>query len=75
MKRIIVFALSLTGALISSADEISSAVASTFAGKTAVITGAASGMGLCTSKTLAEAGCLCLQRGSTAGFLEAGKKK
>lgn len=57
MKRIIVFALSLTSALISSADEISSAIASTFAGKTAVITGAASGMGLRTSWTLAEAGC------------------
>ena len=37
-------------------DEIGKAVAATFAGKTAVITGAASGMGLCTSRTLAAAG-------------------
>ena len=37
-------------------DAIGKAVAATFAGKSAVITGAASGMGLCTSRTLAEAG-------------------
>ena len=37
-------------------DAIGRAVAATFAGKTAVITGAASGMGLCTSRTLGEAG-------------------
>lgn len=38
------------------AEAIGAAVAASYAGKTAVITGAASGMGLCTSKTLAEAG-------------------
>ena len=43
-------------ALCAATDEIGMAVARTFAGKTAVITGAASGMGLCSSKTLAEAG-------------------
>ena len=37
-------------------DAIGKAVAATFAGKTAVITGAASGMGLCASRTLAEGG-------------------
>ena len=42
--------------LFAETDEIGKAVAATFAGKTAVITGAASGMGLCTAKTLAEAG-------------------
>ena len=41
------------GALFGAADEIGMAVARTFTNKTAVITGAASGMGLCTSKTLA----------------------
>ena len=45
-------ALSLFG----ETDEIGKAVAATFKDKTAVITGAASGMGLCTSRTLAEAG-------------------
>lgn len=44
------------GALFGATDEIGMAVARTFAGKTAVITGAASGMGLCTSRTLAAAG-------------------
>ena len=44
------------GALFGATDEIGMAVARTFADKTAVITGAASGMGLCTSKTLAAAG-------------------
>ena len=42
--------------LCAATDEIGMAVARTFAGKTAVITGAASGMGLCSSKTLAAAG-------------------
>lgn len=37
-------------------NEIGIKVAETYRGKTAVITGAASGMGLCTSKTLAAAG-------------------
>jgi len=37
-------------------NAVSRQVAATYAGKTAVITGAASGMGLCTSKTLAAAG-------------------
>ena len=37
-------------------DEIGVKIAETFRGQTAVITGAASGMGLCTSKTLAAAG-------------------
>ena len=44
------------GMLFGATDEIGSAVARTFAGRTAVITGAASGMGLCTARTLAEAG-------------------
>lgn len=44
------------GVLWGDADEIGRAVARTFSNKTAVITGAASGMGLCTSKTLAAAG-------------------
>ena len=35
---------------------VGQAVAALYKGKTAVITGAASGMGLCTSKTLAHAG-------------------
>ena len=58
MKKIIIVAAAVAGTLTSFAgtDEIGMAVAKTFAGKTAVITGAASGMGLCTSKTLAEAG-------------------
>ena len=43
-------------ALFGATDEIGTAVARTFAGKTAVVTGAASGMGLCTARTLAEAG-------------------
>jgi len=37
-------------------NAVSRQVAATYAGKSAVITGAASGMGLCTSKTLAAAG-------------------
>ena len=45
-------ALTLNGAT----DAIGREVAATFAGKTAVITGAASGMGLCASRTLGEAG-------------------
>lgn len=56
-KRVVALALGLcAGALFGETDAIGKAVASTFAGKTAVITGAASGMGLCTSRTLAEAG-------------------
>ena len=42
--------------LFAEANTIGEAVASLYDGKTAVITGAASGMGLCTSKTLAAAG-------------------
>ena len=37
-------------------NDIGARIAETFKGQTAVITGAASGMGLCTSKTLAAAG-------------------
>ena len=57
MKGIILFFVFCIAALSSSADEITSAIAATFSGKTAVITGAASGMGLCTSKTLVQEGC------------------
>ena len=57
MKGMILFSAFCIAALSSSADEITSAIAATFSGKTAVITGAASGMGLCTSKTLAQEGC------------------
>ena len=42
--------------LFAAEDNVGEAVASLYKGKTAVITGAASGMGLCTSKTLAAAG-------------------
>ena len=58
MKRLTVVAAVVAGALslFGETDEIGKAVAKTFAGKTAVISGAASGMGLCTSRTLAEAG-------------------
>ena len=52
MAAVAAVTLTLGGAT----DEIGMAVARTFAGKTAVITGAASGMGLCSSRTLAEAG-------------------
>ena len=58
MKKLVVTLAALSGtlALFGETDEIGMAVARTFAGKTAVITGAASGMGLCTSRTLAAAG-------------------
>lgn len=58
MKKLVVALAALSGtlALFGETDEIGMAVARTFAGKTAVITGAASGMGLCTSRTLAAAG-------------------
>lgn len=58
MKKLIVAVAAVAGtlALFGETDEIGMAVARTFAGKTAVITGAASGMGLCTSRTLAAAG-------------------
>ena len=58
MKKLMVVTAIVAGtmALFGETDEIGRAVARTFAGKTAVITGAASGMGLCTAKTLAEAG-------------------
>ena len=58
MKRLnLALAVAMSAsALCGATDEIGKAVARTFAGKTAVITGAASGMGLCTSWTLAEAG-------------------
>jgi len=58
MKRIIL-ALSLVSAILplfGAQNAVSVKIAETFAGKTAVITGAASGMGLCTAKTLAAAG-------------------
>ena len=56
-KQVVALAVGLCAvALFGETDEIGKAVARTFAGKTAVITGAASGMGLCTSRTLAEAG-------------------
>lgn len=58
MKKLTMVAAMVAGALslFGETDEIGMAVARTFAGKTAVISGAASGMGLCTSKTLAAAG-------------------
>ena len=58
MKELMVGMAVVAGALslFGETDEIGMAVARTFAGKTAVISGAASGMGLCTSRTLAEAG-------------------
>ena len=58
MKKLMMVAAMVAGALslFGETDEIGKAVARTFAGKTAVISGAASGMGLCTSRTLAEAG-------------------
>ena len=56
-KQVVALAVGLCAcALFGETDEIGKAVARTFAGKTAVITGAASGMGLCSSRTLAEAG-------------------
>lgn len=56
MGAVLLSALSVAMPLQGETDEIGRAVAATFAGKTAVITGAASGMGLCTSRTLADAG-------------------
>ena len=58
MKKMVIATAMVAGALslFGETDEIGKAVAATFAGKTAAITGAASGMGLCTSRTLAEAG-------------------
>ena len=58
MKKLMVGLAVVVGALslFGETDEIGMAVARTFAGKTAVISGAASGMGLCSSKTLAAAG-------------------
>ena len=58
MKKLMVVTAMVAGALslFGETDEIGKAVAATFAGKTAVITGAASGMGLCTSRTLGAAG-------------------
>ena len=58
MKKLMMVTAMVAGALslFGETDEIGKAVAATFAGKTAVITGAASGMGLCSSKTLAAAG-------------------
>ncbi len=58
MKKIlmtVVVAISATS-LFSQQSEVSKLVAKMYAGKTAVITGAASGMGLCTAKTLAAGG-------------------
>ena len=58
MKKLMMVAAMVAGALslFGETDEIGKAVAATFAGKTAVITGAASGMGLCTARTLGAAG-------------------
>ena len=58
MKKLMMVTAMVAGvlSLFGETDEIGKAVARTFAGKTAVISGAASGMGLCTSRTLAEAG-------------------
>lgn len=58
MKKLMMVTAMALGvlSLFGETDEIGMAVARTFAGKTAVISGAASGMGLCTSKTLAAAG-------------------
>ena len=58
MKKLMVVTAMVAGALslFGETDEIGKAVAATFKGKTAVISGAASGMGLCSSKTLAAAG-------------------
>ena len=58
MKKLMMVTAMVAGALslFGETDEIGKAVAATFKGKTAVISGAASGMGLCTSRTLAEAG-------------------
>ena len=58
MKKLMVSLAVVVGALslFGDTDEIGMAVARTFAGKTAVISGAASGMGLCSSKTLVAAG-------------------
>ena len=58
MKKLMMATAMVAGALslFGETDEIGKAVAATFKGKTAVISGAASGMGLCTSRTLAEAG-------------------
>ena len=56
-KQVVALAAGLCAvALFGDTDEIGKAVAATFAGKTAVISGAASGMALCTSRTLAAAG-------------------
>ena len=58
MKKLMMVTAMVAGALslFGETDEIGKAVAATFAGKTAVITGAASGMGLCTARTLGAAG-------------------
>ena len=58
MKKLTMVAAMVAGtlSLFGETDEIGMAVARTFAGKTVVISGAASGMGLCSSKTLAAAG-------------------
>ena len=58
MKKLMMVTAMVAGALslFGETDEIGMAVARTFAGKTAVISGAASGMGLCSSKTLVAAG-------------------
>jgi len=55
-KLMMVLALGMTLAAFAERNAVSLAVAETYKGKAAVITGAASGMGLCTAKTLAEAG-------------------
>ena len=59
MKRITMAATALAAMSLFAAekeDRVGEAIAELFKDKTAVITGAASGMGLCTSKTLAAAG-------------------
>lgn len=56
MNNVLFASAALAMSLFAEAGTIGKAVADSYAGKTAVITGAASGMGLCTSRTLAASG-------------------
>jgi len=57
MKKLVLSVVAgMATALCAEQNAVSRQIAATYAGKTALITGAASGMGLCTSKTLAAAG-------------------
>jgi len=57
MKKLMMMAVAgVAMAVCAEQNEVSRQIAATYAGKTAIITGAASGMGLCTAKTLAAAG-------------------